>query len=556
MKSMVYKKAVYFIMSVMIGIMALVVFPVCYAEASGYDNSQEREIGSTVVVGGKAFVIMGNEEMAVVDSSMYETVGEEAADITDNRITEEAVYHGKVKNAVFYKDSSLEEYDFSGEASLHTIGEFAFARSGLKEISIPEGITKLEYGAFYHCGELAQIDIPDTVTEIEAYCFEKTLWMENWKQETGNPFLIVGDGILVGYKGNDSTVTIPVGVKKIAPSVFAGHEEIRSVVLADSLVEIGEDAFKGCKNLKQLSGGARLEKIEDRAFEECPIKEIRIPASVLEIGAGAFARSSGNKTAIVIFGGDKLPVLSFEDTTTRLNNYSYRRAPFEGIAYAAVSIREKDMEKALQGSILEPGGFGFSGILCIMEREANNVKNGVLRVFGNTGTDSYTKELVINGKQYVMEESTELWLDEKRKSASNVPAVVRGDVAEVLTPLSAVTVSVEGVEESCILSIEEASISDFTEEYQHLENWEEIAGGGCFRIDVTAENSGIPITKVGSNKMILTLPLINALHCEQGKAVLLAEDGTVKELVTSIDSVRNTECLKIELNQTGVIVCY
>ena len=43
--------------------------------------------------------------------------------------------------------------------------------------------------------------IPGTVTEIEPSAFEHTAWLQNWERSGSGDFLIVGDGILLDYRG-------------------------------------------------------------------------------------------------------------------------------------------------------------------------------------------------------------------------------------------------------------------------------------------------------------------------------------------------------------------
>ena len=98
---------------------------------------------------------------------------------------------------------------------IHESGEFAFARSALKEIQLPDGITTIGYGAFYHCDSLTEVSIPDSVTQIEGNAFAKTPWIQNAMRASASyPYLVVGDGILLAYDGNDSIVNIPAGVKR------------------------------------------------------------------------------------------------------------------------------------------------------------------------------------------------------------------------------------------------------------------------------------------------------------------------------------------------------
>ena len=63
---------------------------------------------------------------------------------------------------------------------------------------------------------------------------------------------------------------------------------ITSVSIPGSVTVIGESAFWGCKNLKQINFSYGLEKIESHAFMETGITEAELPDSVKYIGASTF----------------------------------------------------------------------------------------------------------------------------------------------------------------------------------------------------------------------------------------------------------------------------
>ena len=128
----------------------------------------------------------------------------------------------KVKIKQFYQDQSLGMQELP---AVMEIGDFAFARSSLQGILLPDGLQKIGYGAFYHCDNLTDVEIPSSVTVIEAVAFSKTPYLENWLAGAGDDYLIVGDGILLAYRGNKSSISIPEGVKKIASGVFSGNTE-------------------------------------------------------------------------------------------------------------------------------------------------------------------------------------------------------------------------------------------------------------------------------------------------------------------------------------------
>ena len=70
----------------------------------------------------------------------------------------------------FYGCSSLEKVEIPG--GVETLGKYAFANGGLKEVTLNEGLTTIEEGAFSYCTALAGVAIPDSVTAIGDSAFE------------------------------------------------------------------------------------------------------------------------------------------------------------------------------------------------------------------------------------------------------------------------------------------------------------------------------------------------------------------------------------------------
>lgn len=165
-------------------------------------------IGQTTIVASQAIVLMDGTTQKVYSGASKK---QNASEGNETVIAEKS----------FYRKADLTEYTIPDTVT--EIGKFAFARSGLKKIEIPQGVTKIGYAAFYHCDNLEEVSIPDTVTEIDAHAFTKTKWMENWLQ-SGEEFLIVGDGILIAYNGTATKVTIPDEVKTISNQVFTDEE--------------------------------------------------------------------------------------------------------------------------------------------------------------------------------------------------------------------------------------------------------------------------------------------------------------------------------------------
>ncbi len=111
-------------------------------------------------------------------------------------------------------------------------------------ITLPEGVTTIDYAAFYHCDDLSSVILPDTVTLVEAKAFTHTGWMDDFEENSMDDYLISGD-ILVAYKGICPEVTIPDGVRVIAEEVFRSHTELKKVHLPASVTNICDRRIPG-----------------------------------------------------------------------------------------------------------------------------------------------------------------------------------------------------------------------------------------------------------------------------------------------------------------------
>ena len=285
------------------------------------EPDSEAVIGKTVIVNGKAVVLMNNtlgnvyqsnkkdnsapKENAANKTQSQDTAGndkdlneetkddkvnkednkedkkeekkEDNKEETNKQNSEENVKKDSNSEKIipqrqYYKNNSLTNYEISEK--INTIGRLAFAESGLKKIKIPENVTTIEYGAFMSCQSLEDVDIADSVTEIGTKAFAGTPWLEAWKKSAvESDFLIVGDGILLAYKGNSKEVTIPDTVKQIGSEVFKGHKEIEKVYVPDSVTKICAEAFRNCDSLYELEGGKNLKTVIKGAFYGTKIDE-------------------------------------------------------------------------------------------------------------------------------------------------------------------------------------------------------------------------------------------------------------------------------------------
>lgn len=165
------------------------------------------------------------------------------------------------------------------------IGSGAFAgNSSLKSVTIPDTVTKIGSSAFAVCESLTSVSVPNTVSYIDSDAFYLTPWITNYP----NDLVIVGNGILLKYKGSSQSVDLPNTVNVIGYGAFSDSPQIKSVNIPNTVRRIDGMAF-AWTDLEQITIPASVTKIGDMAFQRCTkLTSVTIPSTVTEIGTDAF----------------------------------------------------------------------------------------------------------------------------------------------------------------------------------------------------------------------------------------------------------------------------
>ena len=126
--------------------------------------------------------------------------------------------------------SFLDRYSFGGCSKLNSIN------------GCSNELTKIPYACFERCA-FTNFDIPDNVTSIEEYAFRGT---------------------------KIATMTVGTGVTSIPANLIDSSTSLINIKFKGNITSIGEGAFKGQKNLKDIEiSWDKIKTIEKEAFRNC-----------------------------------------------------------------------------------------------------------------------------------------------------------------------------------------------------------------------------------------------------------------------------------------------
>ncbi len=157
--------------------------------------------------------------------------------------------------------TSIGFFAFSGTAwynnqpdGLVYAGNVAYAYKGTMpantNITLKEGTLGIAERAFYECKGLTSITIPNSVKSIGSGAFSETAWYDN--QPNG---LVYAGKVAYAYKGTmpaNTAITLEDGTLGITGYAFQKCSGLTSVTIPSSVTSIGERAFSGCSNLKEI----------------------------------------------------------------------------------------------------------------------------------------------------------------------------------------------------------------------------------------------------------------------------------------------------------------
>ena len=181
--------------------------------------------------------------------------------------------------------------------------------TSLTSVQMPDGLSKIDCGAFYGCTALVNMEIPGTVetigdcafkncsklTAVEVPAFVTTISKSAFENCTSVKNLSIGAGVITigeyafaGVKGI-TAINVPDAVETIEPYAFYNCSAVTTISIPKSVKTIGEYAFANCSNVTTVTAEDGLEVLGNYAFAGfAKVKSFNIPATLVNLGIGVF----------------------------------------------------------------------------------------------------------------------------------------------------------------------------------------------------------------------------------------------------------------------------
>lgn len=237
--------------------------------------------------------------------------------------------------------------------SVITIGNSAFSNcDNLASVTIGNSVTTIGNSAFSSCDSLTSLTIPNSVKSIGNFVFGIPLGshpIEIYYDGTKEEWDLISFGIYppnndsihynperFNYCGDNLTWTFDkeTGALEITGTgdmdnfsfdnrPWEGYiSSIKSVVISDTVVTIGNYAFSDCDNLVNLTIGNSVSLIGYGSFRNCDrLTNVTFPDSVVKIDNGAFSECNSLTSVTIGSGIATIGLMAFDSIISLTDVY-------------------------------------------------------------------------------------------------------------------------------------------------------------------------------------------------------------------------------------------
>ena len=281
---------------------------------------------------------------AVIDGIKYEIVtkGKTATVLSNSYEGDIVIPETVVYNNVECNVTAIKEYAFSSCKSLRSvvvpnsvtaIGNNVFYNSYVESVTLGNGISAISSNAFSGCIKLTDVNIPETVTNIEYRAFQGCV--------------------------NLASISFPDNVTSIGNYAFSSCTGLTQIIIGDGVTTIGDGAFGGCTNLTSVAIGPNVVTIGNYAFQSSGLTSVKIPNNVKSLGTRAFCECAKLLSVQLGSGLTSIPNYAFS-SCPQLMSFTMREGIVSIGSYAFYQCSDLIVIK-IPATVVSIGGYAFSG---------------------------------------------------------------------------------------------------------------------------------------------------------------------------------------------------
>ena len=275
------------------------------------------------------------------------------------------------------------------------IGPYAFANlTALEKVTLPSTLETIDYGAFIGCSKLTKVEGIEHVKFINRSAFQGCALTGDL--DLGNAVAIAD--FAFSECAAIKSVKLPSTLQSLGTYAFGANSALKSVEIAAEKIKLGAYAFTNCTSLENISINAAV--IPTGAFNECnSLTSVTLGKDVSVVSEYAFRNTAvekfdiadGNTTFKSVDGGKYLTNMAGDEillVAPSLKTLTINDSKITSVGAGAFS-GNAGLESVYIPSVTRVGDYAFSECVKLNTVELGNLTEIGAYAFENTALDTF-----------------------------------------------------------------------------------------------------------------------------------------------------------------------